>query len=107
MPYGQTNGADGMTLRDYFAAKAMSGWLASYPRDMDVQLAANGAHVVASFAYVIADAMLEHGVSVIAFSFPVVPVGKARIRVQMSAAHSEDDVRRCVEAFTAARAQVG
>jgi glycine C-acetyltransferase len=55
----------------------------------------------------IADAMLEHGVYVIAFSFPVVPVGKARIRVQMSAAHSEDDVRRCVEAFTAARAQVG
>jgi glycine C-acetyltransferase len=55
----------------------------------------------------VADAMLEHGVYVIAFSFPVVPVGKARIRVQMSAAHSEDDVRRCVEAFTAARAQVG
>ncbi|WP_137122350.1 glycine C-acetyltransferase [Segeticoccus rhizosphaerae] len=58
-------------------------------------------------AAAIADAMLEHGVYVIAFSFPVVPVGKARIRVQMSAAHSEDDVRRCVEAFTAARAQVG
>jgi glycine C-acetyltransferase len=55
----------------------------------------------------VADAMLEHGVYVIAFSFPVVPAGKARIRVQMSAAHSEDDVRRCVEAFTAARAQVG
>ena len=55
----------------------------------------------------IADVMLAHGVYVIAFSYPVVPVGKARIRVQMSAAHSEDDVRRCVEAFTAARDQVG
>ncbi|HQH06737.1 MAG TPA: glycine C-acetyltransferase [Phycicoccus sp.] len=52
----------------------------------------------------IADHMLtEGGVYVIAFSFPVVPKGKARIRVQLSAAHSEADVRRCVEAFVAAR----
>jgi glycine C-acetyltransferase len=50
----------------------------------------------------VADAMLEHGVYVIAFSFPVVPRGQARIRVQLSAAHSEDDVRRCVAAFVAA-----
>ena len=40
----------------------------------------------------IADRMLANGVYVIAFSFPVVPRGKARIRVQLSAAHSEDDV---------------
>jgi glycine C-acetyltransferase len=52
----------------------------------------------------IADAMLELGVYVIAFSYPVVPQGKARIRVQLSAGHSEDDVRACVSAFTAARA---
>ena len=51
----------------------------------------------------IADHMLEHGVYVIAFSYPVVPQGKARIRVQLSAAHTEDDVRACVEAFVAAR----
>ena len=51
----------------------------------------------------IADTMLADGVYVIAFSFPVVPKGKARIRVQLSAAHSEDDVRRCVAAFLAAR----
>ncbi len=51
----------------------------------------------------IADAMLEQGVYVIAFSFPVVPQGKARIRVQLSAGHSEDDVRACVAAFIAAR----
>ncbi|HMM95613.1 glycine C-acetyltransferase [Phycicoccus sp.] len=55
----------------------------------------------------IADHMLGHGVYVIAFSFPVVPRGKARIRVQLSAAHSEDDVRRCVEAFVSGRDAVG
>ena len=51
----------------------------------------------------VADHMLGQGVYVIAFSFPVVPRGKARIRVQLSAAHSEDAVRRCVDAFVAAR----
>ena len=55
----------------------------------------------------IADAMLQRGVYVIAFSYPVVPKGKARIRVQLSAAHSEDDVRACVAAFVAARDEVG
>ena len=55
----------------------------------------------------IADAMLEQGVYVIAFSYPVVPQGKARIRVQLSAAHTEDDIRTCVNAFVAAREQVG
>jgi glycine C-acetyltransferase len=51
----------------------------------------------------IADRMLADGVYVIAFSYPVVPQGKARIRVQLSAAHSEADVRACVRAFIAAR----
>ncbi|HEX3336022.1 MAG TPA: glycine C-acetyltransferase [Jatrophihabitans sp.] len=51
-----------------------------------------------------ADGMLEHGVYVIAFSYPVVPKGKARIRVQLSAAHSPADVETCVRAFVAARA---
>ena len=53
-----------------------------------------------------ADVMLAEGVYVIAFSYPVVPQGKARIRVQLSAAHSEDDVRACVAAFVAARSRV-
>ena len=57
----------------------------------------------ARLATAIADHMLGQGVYVIAFSFPVVPRGKARIRVQLSAAHTEADVRRCVEAFSAAR----
>ncbi|MBU2696064.1 glycine C-acetyltransferase [Pimelobacter sp. 30-1] len=52
----------------------------------------------------IADEMQKHGVYVTAFSFPVVPRGQARIRVQLSAAHTEDQVRRCVEAFAVARA---
>jgi glycine C-acetyltransferase len=58
-------------------------------------------------AAAVADAMLADGIYVIAFSYPVVPQGKARIRVQLSAAHSEDDVRRCAEAFVNARANVG
>jgi glycine C-acetyltransferase len=55
----------------------------------------------------IADVMLGEGVYVIAFSYPVVPKDKARIRVQLSAAHSEDDVETCVRAFVTARAKVG
>ncbi len=55
----------------------------------------------------IADAMLDEGVYVIAFSYPVVPQGKARIRVQLSAGHTEANVRTCVDAFVAARDRVG
>lgn len=47
----------------------------------------------------IADALLQQGIYVIGFSFPVVPKGQARIRVQLSAAHSKEDVERCVDAF--------
>jgi len=54
----------------------------------------------------IADEMQARGVYVTAFSYPVVPKGRARIRVQLSAAHTEDQVRRCVEAFAASRAAV-
>lgn len=50
-----------------------------------------------------AAALNERGVYVTAFSYPVVPKGKARIRVQLSAAHTEDEIRRCVAAFTDAR----
>lgn len=64
---------------------------------------ADGARVATE----VADAMLGHGVYVIAFSYPVVPRGQARIRVQLSAAHSEEDVRACVAAFVTARAEVG
>jgi glycine C-acetyltransferase len=54
----------------------------------------------------VADQMLQHGVFVTAFSFPVVPRGAARIRVQLSASHSADDVEACVGAFVASRSAV-
>ncbi len=54
-------------------------------------------------AVAIADALLERGVYVIPFSYPVVPLGKSRIRVQISAGHSADDISTCVEAFVDAR----
>ena len=55
----------------------------------------------------VADEMLHHGVFVTAFSYPVVPKGAARIRVQLSAAHSSEDVEACVEAFVKSRAAAG
>ncbi len=50
-------------------------------------------------AHRMADDLLDEGIYVIGFSFPVVPKGKARIRVQLSAAHSEAHIRAAVEAF--------
>lgn len=54
----------------------------------------------AALAAKFADAMLQRGVYVVAFSFPVVPKGKARIRTQMSAALSADDVDFALDAFS-------
>jgi len=48
----------------------------------------------------IADELLERGIYVISFSYPVVPKGEARIRVQMSAAHSRKQLDRAINAFT-------
>jgi glycine C-acetyltransferase len=53
----------------------------------------------ASLAGRFAEEMLKRGIYVIGFSFPVVPQGKARIRVQISAAHSEEEIDRCSQAF--------
>jgi glycine C-acetyltransferase len=53
----------------------------------------------AALAQEMASRMLEKGVYVIGFSFPVVPRGQARIRTQMSAAHSEADVRKAIQVF--------
>ena len=53
-----------------------------------------------------ADLLLEKGVYVIAFSYPVVPQGKARIRTQVSAAHSREDLAFAVEKFREARREV-
>jgi glycine C-acetyltransferase len=51
-----------------------------------------------------ADLLLEKGVYVIGFSYPVVPVGKARIRIQVSAAHSREDLQTAATAFATVRA---
>jgi len=53
----------------------------------------------AKLAATFADLMLGEGIFVIGFSFPVVAKGKARIRVQLSASHSLQDVNRAVDAF--------
>ncbi len=57
----------------------------------------------AALAAQMAQAMLEKGVYVVAFSYPVVPQGKARIRTQVSAAHSKADLERAVKAFVETR----
>ena len=51
--------------------------------------------------------LLEQGIYVIGFFFPVVPRGQARIRTQVSAAHSRDDLDRAVTAFAAAKKEFG
>ena len=61
----------------------------------------------AKLAGQLADKLLEKGVYVIGFSYPVVPQGKARIRTQVSAAHSIDDLKFAVEQFAAAKAELG
>ena len=57
----------------------------------------------AALATRMADQLLEQGVYVIGFSYPVVPQGKARIRVQVSAAHSQADLEFAVKAFESVR----
>jgi glycine C-acetyltransferase len=61
----------------------------------------------AAAASKMADALLERGVYVIAFSFPVVPKGKARIRCQVSAVHSREDLDFAIEQFAAVRRELG
>jgi glycine C-acetyltransferase len=54
----------------------------------------------ARLAQEVAADLLERGIYVIGFSFPVVPRGEARIRVQLSAAHTREHLDACIEAFT-------
>jgi glycine C-acetyltransferase len=53
----------------------------------------------ARLATTMAQKLLDHGIYVIGFSYPVVPKGQARIRVQLSAAHSSDDIDQAITAF--------
>jgi glycine C-acetyltransferase len=61
----------------------------------------------ASLANRFADAMLQRGVYVIGFSYPVVPQGKARIRTQISAAHSREDLSFALDAFAQVKKDLG
>jgi glycine C-acetyltransferase len=61
----------------------------------------------AALAARFADRLLERGVYVIGFSYPVVPMGKARIRTQMCAGHSLEQLDRAVEAFVAVGRELG
>ena len=61
----------------------------------------------AATAAEMADRLLGLGIYVIAFSYPVVPKGSARIRTQMNAAHGDDDIDRTVDAFTKVGSEMG
>jgi glycine C-acetyltransferase len=61
----------------------------------------------AKVAVAMADRLLAEGVYVIGFSFPVVPKGQARIRTQMSAAHTRAHLERAVDAFTRVGKELG
>jgi len=60
----------------------------------------------AALATKFADAMLERGVYVVGFSYPVVPLGKARIRTQISAAHTREELEEAVQAFVDVKHQL-
>jgi glycine C-acetyltransferase len=57
-------------------------------------------------AALLAEALLAKGIYVIAFSYPVVPKGKARIRTQISASHTREELERAVQAFAEAAAEI-
>jgi glycine C-acetyltransferase len=61
----------------------------------------------AALAVKVADAMLRKGVYVIGFSFPVVPKGEARIRTQISAAHTRADLDLAINAFAEVKKEMG
>jgi glycine C-acetyltransferase len=61
----------------------------------------------AKLAGAMAEQLLDHGIYVIAFSYPVVPQGQARIRIQLSAAHTADQLERALQAFAQVGRQLG
>jgi len=61
----------------------------------------------AALAGKMADKLLERGVYVVGFSYPVVPMGQARIRVQISAAHSREDLEFALAQFAAVKKELG
>ncbi len=97
-------------LRDRLIANTLSFRGALADRGFDV---VPGTHPItplmlgdAALAARFADAMLARGVYVVGFSYPVVPLGKARIRTQISAVHTPEDLEFAIEAFTAVRREL-
>ena len=80
---------------------------------LDFTLAGAGHPIVpvmvgdAKLAGAMAERLLEDGIYVTAFSYPVVPEGRARIRTQMSAAHTPQHIERAVAAFAEAGRALG
>lgn len=58
-PAYPTQGCEGLTVRDYFAAKAMQGWLASYSESNQHPVVTHHENMVAELSYLMADAMLK------------------------------------------------
>ena len=103
--------AHSTVLRDKLAANALRFRSGMEDAGFDLK---RGAHPIVpvmlkeeKLAVAMAENLLLKGIYVIAFSFPVVPRGAARIRVQLSASHSDAMVDRCVEAFTEAGKELG
>ncbi len=61
----------------------------------------------ANLAVNMARKVVKRSVFVVAFAYPVVPMGRARIRIQVSAAHSRDDLQKAISAFVSARDETG
>ena len=61
----------------------------------------------AALATLLADRLLDEGIYVVGFSFPVVPRGQARIRTQMSAAHTREQLDKAIDAFSRVGAELG
>ncbi len=102
---------DGDTLRDKLAAN--STYFRQQMEKLGFTLGGDRHPIIpimlgdANLAQEMAARMLDKGVYVIGFSFPVVPQGQARIRTQMSAVHSKRDIDRAVEAFAQTGRELG
>ncbi len=100
-------------LRDRLMGNARYFRSGMIERGFDIPGGADGHPIVpimlgdASLATRMASMMLDEGIYVIGFSYPVVPKGKARIRVQLSAAHTRQDIDKAMNAFAKVRAACG
>jgi glycine C-acetyltransferase len=103
--------ADGQALRDKL--KANSAHFRARMEDAGFTLSGKDHAIIpvmlgdAKVASEMADKMLQKGIYVVGFSYPVVPKGKARIRTQMSAAHSTEQIDQAVDAFIEVGREMG